>query len=93
MDNQHWPRAIVRIRNNSTGEIRQRVEEFCLEDDGSPSLFIWQEGNFSCDCNRWLFFHDFPDCEEDDEGPCGDSAFSVEILDLNGKVLYSEFDN
>ncbi len=41
----------VAIKDTETGEVR--VTEFPYEDD---DLFWWTDGNFGCDCNRWLTF-------------------------------------
>lgn len=38
----------IHLRHNPTGETRTYVEKL------DWSLFWWQEGNMSCDCNRHL---------------------------------------
>ena len=54
--------------------------------------FVWREGNFSCDCNRSLFFAQFtdPDADEVDEAECGDGGYPVRITDDAGRVLMDE---
>lgn len=74
----------VAIRKNATGEIR--IAEMDFEwDKGNDStdLFWWTEGNFGCDCNRYLEFeraggHDpDDDVPDDQQQECGHTAYSV----------------
>lgn len=77
----------VAIRQNATGEIR--IREFDSEwEEGSD--FLWEEGNYSCDCNRSTFFHQSgPDTL--DSGKCGDERFDVISITLpDGTEVYSE---
>jgi len=91
---------LVRIRKNDTGEVREYKDYAIWEDDfandglGQPSLFIWQEGNYACDCNRYLFFQRSANEEEDlDKKNCGDDKYSVQIYNpKNGEILYNEFE-
>lgn len=83
----------VSIKNNATGEVRTRVETtyWSQEEFNLPSDFIWAEGNFSCDCNRALFFYDWG--PESEDMKCGHEAFSVNLAHpLTGEVYYREFD-
>ena len=78
---------VVRIRDNETGEVVEHHTEYGNTDGNT---FIWQEGNFACDCNRGQFF-----CEakglDDMDAPCGDTHFTVlDIKRLSGEVVYSE---
>lgn len=85
----------VRIRKNSTGEERdyefpKLTWEFPSE-NGSGSMFIWTEGNFSCDCNRYLFFERAggnPADPDETEDRCGDDAYTVLHAELpDGKKV------
>ena len=71
----------ITIRKNATGEIRTFEDNMSVWlDDGIPNCFMWDEGNYSCDCNRFLFFERAGGLEPDwDEGPCGHDAYSVNI--------------
>lgn len=83
-----WVRTITRIRLNATGEIREH-EDVCpiWDGDTQPSDFIWEEGNFACDCNRGSFF----DGQDHD---CGHDRYAVERINpTNGRVFYSDFDD
>ena len=77
--------VVLSIRKNSTGEIRRRDWE--EEENFDP--YIWEEGNYSCDCNREAWF--------EGEGisgeyACSDYRFSIQIERKDtGAVIYSEF--
>jgi hypothetical protein len=95
-DRTEWVRVVCRIRNNATGEIRERQEE-CVWDeteDGwtgkmiGPSTFWWSDGNMACDCNRSTLFHG----AEDHDDSCSDNRYSLELLNpKTGVVFYTEF--
>jgi len=75
----------IRIHENATGETRTiESEEY---GDLAQAHFIWSEGNYGCDCNRFLFFHDFPEGVESPS--CDDNLFSVELSCDEG-VFYSD---
>lgn len=69
--------ARVRITEKKTGR------EVTIEDDFGPvPYFMWTDGNYGCDCNRFLFFEralghdpDFGDCP-----PCGEELYEAEVL-------------
>lgn len=59
--------------------------------------FNWTDGNFSCDCNRFIFFihakdPDVESSDEADEYPCdhGTPRFRVRILDHSGQILFDD---
>lgn len=62
----------VVIRNNNT--LEERSYEVRCEWSGP---YIWTDGNFSCDCNRHLFFSVAGEEDPDDNYPCGQHAYSV----------------
>jgi hypothetical protein len=37
-----------------------------------PNWFMWDEGNYSCDCNRGTIFLD-----SDEDFPCGEGRFEI----------------
>lgn len=73
----------VLMRKNETGE--EKLLEIDLE---WYSDFIWTEGNFACDCNRHSFFEEYKGDEDDEDFPCGGSAYTIPfiILDDGKKV-------
>ena len=49
--------CIAEIKDNQTGEIRMiDTQERLSEGDDYPGVFNWGENNYSCDCNRRIFF-------------------------------------
>ena len=80
----------IEITDTATGEMRVYVDDFGFDDDpASGNEFCWSEGNFSCDCNRELFF-ERANGNEPDETECGDDRFRVLIKTMDGVVLYQE---
>lgn len=84
-----WPnnggnKMKVYIRNNKTGEVRSIPWEY----EVTPDDYLWSEGNYSCDCNRDIFFKQGTD-EPENHG-CGMNKYWVEIKDENEKVIYSD---
>ena len=75
--------CVACIRQNATGKVvRYHTELFTPQ--GYDGLFIWEEGNYLCDCNRAIFF-----C--DDDIPCGEGKYSVNI-EVDGEVIYREYE-
>ena len=90
-----WVKITACIRNNETGEIREYSDEvwwdFNEPYDDYPNDFIWSEGNYSCDCNRCLFFQRAKN-ENEDDCKCGDELYSVNLKNpKNGEIFYREF--
>lgn len=83
--------VLVHIRKNETGEIRIYNDKIYFDDINLPNVYLWEYGNYSCDCNRRLFFARVNDEEEDWESGCGDTEYSVNIF-LDNDCIYSEFD-
>ena len=83
----------VIIRENST----QTNALYYMDDEtdahGWWNPFSWKEGNFSCDCNRHLFFTEAMTGKRDWNIiiPCGEILYSVLILDpVSGEILYKD---
>ncbi len=74
----------VHIRRNEDGVIR------AYEYDGGwegHSGYLWLEGNYSCDCNRHLFFQRAAG-EDDGEVHCGSTAYTILKFELaSGEVV------
>jgi len=67
----------ITLKDNQTGEIKD-IEYFCsgpyeYATERELVEFIWEDGNNSCDCNRFSEF--YPDSEKD--YPCGDERFTL----------------
>ncbi len=41
---------------DKTGVYEDNTPSVWFDDDGTPNFFMWEEGNFSCDCNKSNFF-------------------------------------
>ena len=84
---------VAHIRRNADGVVRDHEFEDKAdtfgEKDGEEGLgtYMWGEGNFACDCNRAIFF---AANDEDDEHKCGETAFSVQIVDGSGTIVYQD---
>jgi hypothetical protein len=86
--------CIAEIKNNATGEVRDYpTTERLNNDEEFPSVFSWEENNYSCDCNRSLFFNDNDvSTTYDAIDECSDGRFSVNLKNkADGKVYYREF--
>lgn len=84
------------IRKNATGEVRQHVDD-CPVNDGANSIglnvFQWVENNYSCDCNRCLFFCRAAGEEEPHEVDCGDAAYDlIKVTGSDGSDHSAEFE-
>ena len=84
-------RHTIHIKEIKTGNIH--IDE--QVGNWSDNAFIWTEGNFCCDCNRYLLFEhaggNEPTDEEDDlNGYCGHERYRIRVTDNAGKVLYEE---
>jgi hypothetical protein len=91
-----WVECIAEIRKNDTGEIRQyETHEMLTIGDKHPSIFNWKDNNYSCDCNRLLFFNRAKEEEkgEDWDVECTDGKFSVNLKNKkDGIIYYREYD-
>jgi predicted dehydrogenase len=87
-------KIIALIRKNKTGEIREYKDELYWGNwyqDEEPSTYIWEDGNYSCDCNRYLFFQRVKNENEDNE-ECGDELYSVNLKNpKNEEIFYKEY--
>lgn len=86
----------IDIRRNADGVVRRYYEPDLVWHAGdSHPEFIWEEGNFACDCNRDLFFGRSvdPDYDRDDDesARCGRERYSIRIVDGRDHILYDEW--
>tara|TARA_R110000851_G_scaffold249178_1_gene401702 strand:- start:217 stop:546 length:330 start_codon:yes stop_codon:yes gene_type:complete len=87
--------CIAEIIKNDNGEIRQyETHEILTIGDEYPSVFNWEENNYSCDCNRRLFFNRAKGIERDEDWDveCTDGKFSVNLKNKkDGSTYYREY--
>lgn len=89
----------IEIKHPDSKEIVELVNhkyltDLTLNDSNSVNTFIWEDGNYSCDCNRNDFFYQVKNNAkpfEADMMQCGDT-FKIRItrLDTN-EVIYDQF--
>jgi hypothetical protein len=95
MKSTGWVKCIAEIRNNETGEIREfETDEILVIGEKYPSTFIWENGNYACDCNRHLFFKRAKneETEEDWDFECSHGKYSVNLkTKKDGNVYYREY--
>ncbi len=81
----------VHIRRNADGVERiYPFPEYGWDTDGSD--YMWADGNYSCDCNRHIFFCNAGGEPEGAQSECGDTRYSVRIFDMAGNRLYADDD-
>jgi hypothetical protein len=79
----------------------EKSSTYLTDWEGEFDDFIWSEGNYSCDCNRSLFFQRgmgidemtiLQDKNNDFYLDCnfGPNRFKVTVRDEAGKVLYTD---
>lgn len=85
--------ADVYIRHVPTGEVRICRGEELVDSELGWTPFIWLDGNFSCDCNRRLFFERAGGIDRGDPStsPCGDGEYEIDkiVRVSSGELLYA----
>lgn len=67
------------LRKVDSGEEVSLVEDY---DSEVNAVFLWRDGNYSCDCNRELFFERAKGKDPDlDEVWCSEGRFEVVSLE------------
>lgn len=84
------------IRDNSNDDIRECLIELptYIDFDGSisPDVFNWEDDNYSCDCNRELFFKRAGDDDDPELTNCSNGRYSVNLINpLDSSIIYQEF--
>ena len=87
-----WVKIAVIIQDNKTKENVFYLEDACYDkEDKRASTWIWEEGNFSCDCNRYSFYQNAKNLPDNDDFECSDGKYSVCIINpKTKKILYDE---
>lgn len=70
----------VYIRRNADGLVHVYHYDGPWEEH---SDYMWFEGNYACDCNRYLFFQRAADEPESDDRQCGETAYFIEKFVLS----------
>jgi hypothetical protein len=92
-DDTIWVKLRVQILNTKTQEVVECSEKGIFnKHEGKVSLYIWKEGNYSCDCNRELMFERAKGTPEDElNTTCGKGKYLVNIFTTKGKQIHTEF--
>lgn len=88
--------ATIQIRCIETGETVRHYDAYDFEQDERHTppeavvFYMWFEGNYSCDCNRYLFFQRASGFAEDDidDHPCGEDKFTIDWIVFDGRCIY-----
>lgn len=72
---------ITRVADNVT---REHIHMYAPEEE-DVVRFLFEEGNYACDCNRELFFCEAVGEQRPNEPGCGDTRFTVDLTYLKGK--------
>ncbi len=72
-------------------EPKDRIGSVWFDEDQKINYFMWSEGNYSCDCNRAMFFLDLElgDTVEG-EVKCGERRFIIlnsSVVDEKGQII------
>lgn len=83
----------IQIERLEDGKTVEFTEELYTADDYN-GLFLWEDGNYSCDCNRALFFNrelGLP-APSEDEPLCGNKKYRVNWIKdaVTSELLYEE---
>ena len=81
---------IVTILNTKTKEKVTYQDNYMTYTKNEWPPFIWTEGNYSCDCNRELFFYRAKHLKEPKDPKCGNSRYRVKLL--QGHLKYDEIE-
>ena len=66
----------------------EKVHAYDCEPEYRDSLvFMWEDGNYACDCNRSIFLHEL---NFDEAWPCSNGKIKVVWLKCDGEQVYSE---
>lgn len=75
--------CLVHIRKEATGEVRVHHEQY------DWCNYQWGLGNYSCDCNRHLFFERAAGKECLGGQGCGESAYTItQVVGSDGQIIF-----
>jgi len=90
---------VIHLRRNVDGVIRlieetghwERRDTLYEDEQEDCHEFIWTDGNYACDCNRYLFFQRAAGEAEDAGRICGDGAYSIVQVVEDGVPLKLDY--
>ncbi len=75
----------VLLEDTVTGETGWYEEDGYV--DAELAEFMWNEGNYACDCNRALFMAWMHGRDEPSDLACGDGRYIVQQATLDGEPV------
>lgn len=84
---------VVIMTDTTTGEVASYSDtgNFEPDENGFDDRYMWEEGNWACDCNRGIMFQTaLGNTEGEYPTPCGSTRYRVRIVDLDDVVLYED---
>jgi len=87
-----WVTITAHIKNLKTGVVRKSEHQTWVDKQtNAVSVYMWEEGNYACDCNRRLFFARAVGEEEDWDSPCSSDQYDVKLENpVTGNIFYEE---
>lgn len=83
-----WVKVTEQVLDTQTGRISEKSSDAPIFAGYSgPHIWYWEEGNMGCDCNRGPIVG-----VEDALCNVDSRRFLLNLLDENGKALYTEFE-
>lgn len=94
-DNADWKKLRVDIQEIATGREVSFEETGIFDPNEHAVVYLWEEGNYSCDCNRRLFFYRaIGDAEKERDAwdkPCSQDQYRARVCSAKtGRVIYEE---
>lgn len=83
-----WEKCLAIITDTKTGESRL-CTDMDWTADGTGDYMWGDGGNYSCDCNRALFFAT-ANGEDDPDVSCGDERYHVCLIAHSGEIVYED---
>ncbi len=80
-------KIIAKITDIRTGNVHDYDASDSVLADSSPNIWIWSDGNYSCDCNLHRFF-----TGKDEDVSCETMFYQVELV-VDGVVVFSTIGN
>lgn len=53
----------ITLKDTRSNEVKELIQDYDYDEYGDEEAyrlveFMWEEGNYSCDCNRFIFMYD-----------------------------------
>lgn len=87
--------VIVQIKHVATGEVVEFTHPLTYNEETKTfEYFVFEDGNFACDCNRAIFFDRYSgrEVKDLDTYECSVGVYRVNLINPDtGEVFYREF--